>query len=124
MAQSTSNTSKRGLRKEIIKNYPISALGATQYFDLGDLLSWNVISVQIAWTGVDGTFNGTFQLEQTNDRSLPFNVITGLTGSVNAAIGTETLESFEFGGQFARVAFSKGDATTGNLTIVRLLKDK
>lgn len=121
MAEQNASQAVSGIKlKEVdITSYP-------DVFDLllGDLMSWNSVSVQLVWNDIIvGSDSLKIALQSSNAIGLPFNDIVGLTTDVNTANGSETLETFEFGGRFLNMNMQR-NGSTGKLTVALIVKDK
>ena len=101
----------------------INTLGSTEDFVIRDSLKgFSIISVQVVWSGLTGTLDGTVDLIQSND-SETFDEM-GVGTTLSTAASSATIERLNFGGKFAGLRFVKTGITGGTLSAIMIVKRK
>jgi hypothetical protein len=122
------NSSANSLQKVIVEDRDISDFvsytdGIKRWEVIG-LQDWNMLSIQIDWSGLTGTLDAIVQIQMRNKAGMNWNNFTPLTKILDSAAGAHFFEDVDFTGQDVAVKLTMNNCTGGNFTAVMILKKK
>lgn len=85
-----------------------------------DLLGYKVISVQVVWKDLTGTFDGNAEIIQSNNGS-DFDR-TSISTQLTSTNGSNTLYDNVFNGRYVGVRLNRGSIVTGTVQLIFILK--